>query len=410
MNILLISDSYPPEIRSASHLMNELAEGFEQKGHNVAVVTMIPKFNLTDRKKHQKITIENGVKVVRVWSPPVHKVNFIIRGLDQLLMPLFFYFGIKRFIKHSLDIVLIYTPPLPLGLLGKWLKGKYGAKFILNVQDIFPQNAIDLGIMKNKMIIAFFEKLERNIYNNADAISLHSDGNRVFLSNRKGISLEKTTVIHNFVDTDVFDLANKGGDFRLKFDLGKKLVFLFAGVIGPSQGLDIVIDSAINLQQNEDILFLFVGDGTEKQRLCKIAMDKELNNIRFFDFITKEQYALLLREVDVGLVCLSGQNRTPVVPGKLVGYMAAHLPVIAVLNKESDGHNIIHEACCGFSSVSGDINSFCENILKLANDKELRKKMGENGFLYAKNNFSREMSILRYEKLFSYLGTTGGSQ
>src|SRR3990167_9738796 len=151
MKILIVADVYPPEVSSAANLMKELAEGLKKKGHNVWVVTAYPKYYLSKELEGQKFELfsdENGIKVIRVKTLPLKKVNFIIRGVSQLILPFLFFFKIKKYICEKLDVAIIYSPPLPLALVGVMIKRHYGAKFILNIQDLFPQNAIDLGVLK----------------------------------------------------------------------------------------------------------------------------------------------------------------------------------------------------------------------------------------------------------------------
>ncbi len=167
MKILLLTDSYPPEIRSASHLMYELAHGLKNRGHDIAVATTMPQYNLTKEHvsvEYKNIMVEDGVTVIRVKTPPLHKVGYFKRGLAHLVLPVIFCRLIKRSVIFRPDIIIVYSPPLTLGIAGVRLKDYFKSKFILNIQDIFPQNAIDLGIISNLLIIRFFEAQEKWIY------------------------------------------------------------------------------------------------------------------------------------------------------------------------------------------------------------------------------------------------------
>lgn len=408
MNILIMTDSYPPEIRSASHLMQELAEDLSARGHKVAVITATPRYNLVqDTKpiKFQPNCYENGVQVIRVNTLPIHKVGLIVRGIGQLTLPYIFYKAAMRWIKEDIDIIIVYSPPLPLGMAGIWLKKYFKAKLILNIQDIFPQNAIDLKEMKNTFIIAFFEWLERKTYRGADVITVHSEGNRIFLTDKKNNSMKKIQLIHNWVDVRIFESISSNGKFKQRYGLDSKFILLFAGVIGPAQGLDIILDAASELRDKSDIVFLLVGDGTERARLMKQARTMGLKNVHFQPFVSKDDYPALVKESDVGLVCLSQKNKTSVVPGKLTSYMAGGIPILAILNKESDGHHIITEGKCGISIQAGDKKTFIEAILRLRNDQKLRQEMGEQGNLFVKKHFPKEICINKYEKIFNELRT-----
>lgn len=400
MNILLITDSYPPEIRSASHLMKELAEGLKEHGFTVYVATSYPQYNLAEEQKYQNYpdyNQEDGINIIRIKTLPHHKVNFIIRGIAQLTMSYIFKSKIKKYIE-KVDIVIVYSPPLPLASLGGQLKKLYNAKYILNVQDIFPQNAIDLGVLKNGFLIKFFQDMEKNAYKKADLIFVHSEGNLEFLKNKHPDLSKKFTVLHNWVDTKEFESIDETGKFRQLYDLKDQFVVLFAGVMGPSQGLDFVIEVAEKVKDLEDVVFLFVGDGMEKEKLENIAQNKGLKNVVFKPFVSTEEYPYLVKDCDVGLVSLTNKNKTPVVPGKILGYMAAGIPVLAFLNKESDGHFIIEQAKCGFSCEWGDIKN-AENLIRTMYNQKEKKEMGENGYQYVMENFDKDIII---EKLITY--------
>ena len=183
MNVMLITDSYPPEIRSASQLMKELAEELVERGHVVTVLTTWPQYNIAKNQNLDFIkpsSVESGVKVRRIKTLRHHNVSYIFRGISQILMPFYFKREIK---KHSIpipDVVVIYSPPLTLSKVGIFLKKNYGVKLILNVQDLFPQNAIDLGVLKNEILVKYFEKMEKKAYFYSDSIAVHSEGNGRF--------------------------------------------------------------------------------------------------------------------------------------------------------------------------------------------------------------------------------------
>ena len=263
MNILLVTNSYPPEIRSISYMMKELAEELSLKGHQVTVVTYWPKDNLTEeaaKDKFEVCSLENRLRVIRVKTLPLRKVNFIIRGISELTSPYFFWRQIKKFVKQPPDAVIVYISPLPLALVGNKAKKAFGSKYLLNIQDIFPQNAIDLGILKNKLLIKFFKYTEKKAYRCADKITTHTESSRKFLITKKQVPPDKISIVHNWIDVSRYISARKTDLFRKKHGLEDKFVFLFAGIIGPAQGLDLIIKVANELREISDICFLFVGD------------------------------------------------------------------------------------------------------------------------------------------------------
>lgn len=401
MKILIVSDSYPPEIRSASHLMKELAEELRDRKHDVTILTCYPRYNLADTNHDpilSEVTIENGVRVIRVHTPAHHKVNFFVRGLSQLTLPYLFWTKSKPFLKDGVDCVIVYSPPLTLWKVGWYAKKEFGARFVLNVQDIFPQNAIDLGVLSNPVFIGFFEMLEKWAYETADVVTVHSEGNRQFLLSKKNIPAEKLITLHNWIEVRDLKPQIKDGPFRKKLGLEGKFVIFFGGVLGPSQGLELVIETARQVRDNQEIVFLLVGDGTEKQKLMELSARHNLNNVIFHPFISKDEYESLLKEIDVGLVCLSSLNKTPVVPGKLLSYMAAGVPALAFLNRESDGHQIIRQADCGCSAISENTSDVVTMVRKMFAERDRLADLGQNGYRYATTRFSKESCVDDMEK------------
>lgn len=403
MNILIVTSSYPPEIRSASHLMQELSEGLLDRGHEITVITCYPRYNLTEELKDKifnELSVEEGISIIRVKTLPHHKVNFVVRGISQLLMPYLFLSKIKKYLKSHIDVVIVYSPPLPLAKVGEDVKRRYDARFILNVQDIFPQNAIDLGVLNNTAMVKFFKALERRAYKVADKIIFHSDGNAEFACKNNSTHADKIFTLHNWIDLKKYTGIVRTSYFRKKYGIENKFIVLFAGVIGPSQGLDFVIEVAERIKEYEDICFLILGDGMERKRLIELAEQKKLNNVVFKPFVSKEEYPELVKDADVGLVSLTSKNKTPVVPGKILGYMAASIPIIAYLNKESDAHKIISDAHCGFSCVSDELISASKIILKIYHDRDNLRTYGENGFRYVSSNYERDACLNKLELLF----------
>ena len=405
MNILLVTDSYPPEIRSASHLMLELAEELQQRGHSVTVITTWPEYNLDqdqEKKTFNEYEDENGITVIRVKTLPHHKVNYIVRGLSQLLMPLQFLLKLR---KHKIkpDAVVVYSPPLPLALVGSWLRRK-GVRNLLNVQDLFPQNAIDLGILTSKLQIEFFQAMERYAYRTADVVTVHSEGNRrMVLQQHPGLG-SKLQLLHNWVDIDHHSQENEASsrtqvDFRQKWGIKQKHVAVFAGVMGPSQYLELILGVADRLRNESDLLFLLVGDGKEKERLQALAKEKNLINVQFEGFISRDIYPDLLKICSIGLVCLSPQNKTPVVPGKILGHMASGLPVVAFLHTASDGHAMIADAKCGVSANSADWDHCAEVFRALIQRSDEFESIGLAGKQYATEHFSKEVCVSQLEAM-----------
>lgn len=394
MRILIITDSYPPEVRSASHLMQDLARALVKWGAEVWVLTSFPRYNLVSPVSAiSRRVIEDGVNVVRVKTPPHHRVNFIVRGFSQLSLPFVFARAFQDIPKP--DAVYVHIPPLPLAVAARMAKRKFGAKFLLNVHDIFPQHAVDLGILKTfvpfsgSILKWFFERMERKAYTSADAIFVPSPAHADFLHASRDVPSEKITVLPHWVSREEFGLPDM--EAKRRFGLEGKFVFFFGGVLGPAQNLEFVLSIAEQLKNSPEIAFLFAGDGTEKERLMQIAQKKNLQNVKFIPFVSKEEFPSLAAAMDVGLVCLSPKNTTPIFPAKISGYMASRLPVLAFVNKASIGAGYVKESGCGVVMESTDVFAAAETAKKMAEEKNL-KEMGERGYQYLSSYLTAEKS------------------
>ncbi len=402
VHILLVTITYPPEIRAISFMMQELAEELALRGHNVTVITSQPKTYLSaelPQKPFNELSVENGIQVIRVKTLHSQKTNYLMRGISEISLPHLFYAKIKKYIKEKIDSIIVYSPPLTLGILGIKVKKRLGARYLLNIQDIFPQNAIDLGIIKNRFVEKYFERMEKKVYKKADKITAHSEYNRNFLIHEKNVPAKKISSIYNWIDLASYNEIEKTGALRTRYGLENKFIFLHAGIMGPAQGLDFIIKIAKEVREVTNICFLLVGDGSEKPWLEKMVDTYNLQNVVFKQFVSKLEYPLLAKDADVGLACLNRKNRTPVYPGKILGYMASSIPIVALLNKESDGHRIIQQAKCGYSIIANNSNKAAKLIRKVYNEKENLEQFGRNGFNYAKANFSKKACMDKLEEL-----------
>jgi len=403
MHILIITDSYPPELRSSSGLMAELAEGLSAKGHEVTVATTFPGYNLAEGTEKREIPpeeIRNGVRVLRVEVPSHHKVPNIIRGINQVFfLPPIFMRGVQRLVAGPFDTVIVHSPPLPLALAAAKLARAYNARFIGNIHDIFPQNGIDLvSFWQKPLIQLFFGWMERAVYQKADLLVVPSENHARYLFEKRNVAQAKLRVVPHWVGIPA-PLESGENRFRKEWGLTNKFIFFFGGVLGPSQGLEMVVDAAEAFRNEPDVAFLFAGDGTAKQRLERIVSEKKLQNVVFKPFVGSKEYQELLKEVDIGIATLTPKNTTPAVPAKLMAYMASALPVVVAVHKESDALRIVAEAKCGFTALSSDKEAVAAAFRSAYAARASLKELGENGFRYAKEHFDKGKIIGAWESI-----------
>ncbi|MEW6048913.1 MAG: glycosyltransferase family 4 protein [Bacillota bacterium] len=406
MKVLLLTTYFPPEVGAASHLFFELAETLVHRGHEVSVVTGYPGYNVGSKQiaqyKRGLLMSEfvAGIRVLRIRAPRLPHHIPVFRGMDHFVRPAALLLRALMLERH--DVVLVYSPPLPIGLSAYILSRFKGMPSVVNVQDLFPKEAVVTGLLKSKMLIRLFETIERFIYRTADALTVHSPGNREHLLSG-GAPAERVRVIPNWVDVDMFRPGDRMNSFRRDHGLNSEFVVCFAGTMGYLQDMDVILEAASSLREHQDIVFLLVGDGVRRQSTVVRAATLGLSNVRFLPMQPRNVYPLVLQGADVCLVTLQAQLTTPVVPSKLATILAAGRPVVASMPLDGDAPKIIEEAGCGFCVPAGDARGLAGAILKLYRDPALREEMGARGRAYAERHFSREGCIGQYEKLFSEL-------
>ena len=404
MRILLLTAIFPPEIRSQAHLFHELAVELRRRGHEVAVVTKVPTYYVANGER-EKVgagwsEIE-GIRVLRVSGFPLTSRHPLIRAMEHLTLG--WRFG--RAAKHwpYADAVLVYSPPLPLAFSGVRYHRDFGAPVVLNVQDLYPQTAIDLGLLRNPLGIKLAERMEARAYEGASRVVVHSPGNLDFLVNRKKVVGSKVRVIYNWVDTGSVRPGIRQNSFRTEHQLGDRLVVSYAGLMGYAQDLTAIINCAEQMKEEKDVEFLLVGEGVLEDRWKQMAQARALENIRFLPLQSKDRYVELLAASDICLVPLSGDLRTPVVPGKLQSIMASGRPAITIVDPEGDTPKLVSESGAGMNVPPNQPGALAEAIRKLKADPVLRREMGQRGRAFAEAHFSLKRCADAYESLFDEL-------
>jgi glycosyltransferase involved in cell wall biosynthesis len=345
----------------------------------------------------------DGVNVIRVPSLPYHGVSPLPKGIGQVLLSV--SFSIAGLSMWGYDAVIAYSPPLFLGLAACFLARLYGGVPVVNVQDLFPKEAVDIGMLKNKYLIRFFEWMERLTYN-VSLVTVHSERNRRHVLNvRTRKNNEDVAVVHNWVKTELYSPATSSEREKIKAEmLGTpgKFVCMFAGVMGFCQDIGVIVGAANLLRDYPQIHFLLLGDGVEKESQINRAQRLGLKNIEFRPFVPADQYPRLLRGVDCGIATLRKELGTPVIPSKILGFMAAGKPVVASLNAESDAIELIKTAGSGICTEPGDPSSLANAVLALYRDRGLAESLGQKGRAYVTQHCTLDEAVSRYEWLLDH--------
>jgi len=382
MKIFIIVVYYLPGTVSCAKLIQDLALELSRRNHEVTVIT-------TDENIPVDFQVESkeGIRVVRIRTGRIKTASRPVRLWNECrLSATIWSKGAEFFRNNSCDLVIYYSPTIFFGPLVKRLKDLYKCPSYLILRDIFPQWALDAGVLKEGLLYNYFKRRESVNYDAADFIGVESPGNLAYFSQNgydKKYSLE---VLYNWAE--IGKVKRSPSNFRQNLGLENKVVFFYGGNIGLAQDMDNIIRIARKMKQTPQAFFLIVGDGSEVGRLNTIIKKERLTNVLIHVPVSQEQYQSMLDEFDIGLVSLDRHLKTYNFPGKMLGYMEHGLPVLASINEGNNLIQVVRENKIGLISVNGDDETLAANAEKLAADKELRLLLGRNGRNFLINNFS----------------------
>lgn len=400
MKILFLMIKYD---EGSNGLYEELVEEFVERGNEIYIATINERRN----GNPTELIEDKSKKILRIKTGNMFKTNFIEKGLATISLGYLFKKNIKKYWNDvEFDIVIQNTPPITFTPVIKWLKQKNKLISYLILRDIFPQNALDLGIIKNKFLFNYFRKKEKELYRFSDLIGCMSKGNiEYLLEHNSEISRDKMHILRNWgkiKEKINIDRENLRKEYNYQ---NNDFILVFGGNMGKPQELDFLLEIAQELFEEKNIKFLFIGQGTEQKRLKQKSKEMELVNVKFIDFIPREDYEKVLAMCDLGIISLSSKFTIPNIPSKTIDYFKLELPVIAFVDNNTDYSEVLEsEARAGLCSLHGDIKKAKENILKFQENKELREKFGKNGREYyerylgvdiAYNTIMKEVRILK---------------
>ncbi len=392
-HIAILCDSYPPDARSAATLMREVARGMRDRGWEVTVLTV---------RAGDDLAPEPAIRAIRVPSLPLHDVPAWRKGLAWLALPTMVV-GAGSLLVRRPDVLWVYSPPLTLGLAGAALKRRFRCHLVLHVQDLFPDNAVDLGLLRNPALAWSWRLVEDRCYRAADRVVVHSDGHVPWLRRHPAFERRPKAieVVPNFVDVEAIQAAPPDPDLKARLGLRDRFVFVFGGVMGFAQDLTTVVEAARLLDDRPDIGFLLVGGGVARAAAERQA--RGLRSVVFQDWVAPPRFARWVKACDAGLVTLRPEMRTPVVPSKVLTFMAAGLPVVAAVPRTSDARDLVLRARCGSWVPAGDAKALAAACTALASDPASARVLGERGLAACRASFSREAGLERVGRVLDAL-------
>ncbi|MBV1923098.1 MAG: glycosyltransferase family 4 protein [Flavobacteriaceae bacterium] len=374
-----------PNIEKSNNLYTDLMEEFRDNDHEVYVVAPSSDIEKT------VLTEESGLNVLRVKSMPLLNVNIIKKGIANMLLPKVYLKAIKKHYQHiDFDLIILPTPPITLYKVVNALKKKSKTPVYLILRDIFPQNAVDLGMISKKgAIYKYFRRMEKKLYAISDSIGCMSQGNIDYVINHnKEIDSSKLHLLRNWQKKQEFNVIDKN-EVKKKFALDGKFVIFFGGNIGKPQKVENIVALAESFKENEKVVFYIIGKGTEKDKLITLVKENHLNNVIIKDFLPRNEYIEMMQIADVGLVSLDENFTIPNMPSKALSYFNVNIPVVALLDENTDfGTWIEDEVKAGFWVSAKNPSLLKDKIELLIEDPEQCRIIGENGYNYFNANLN----------------------
>ena len=403
--VLMLTLVYGPDTVSTANMMTDIAQGLQAAGHEVTVLTSVPHYNASAQvRADARFTAswwrpvtesrEYGVRVLRVFMPlKRHKVW--ARGFDYLLFQ-FLTTWLGLFLVKRPDVVFVTSPPITLGLSGILLSRLRGGAFIYDVRELWPDVPVRMGLFRNPLLVRFVYALEALVYRQATAISTIARSFQDTLVKR-GVPRDKLHFTPNFVDVDFIHPTRRENDFSREHGLNGAFVVLYAGNVGLTQGLEILIDVAADLSPDERVQFLVVGDGAGRAGLERAVARSGLANFRMLPFQSPLRVNEMYAAADVCVAPLLRGFSYDTVPSKIYTAMAAGRAVVACAETDTETAALLCEAAAGTCVTPESRPALTEAIRALRVDPETATELGAAGRKWIENHYSRAVVVRAYD-------------
>jgi len=387
MRIALIADAFPPLRSSGAVQLRDLSREFARQGHSVCV--LLP---ASDQIEPWKLEAFDGVQVLRLKAPRTKDIGYVRRTLAELVMPFAMLRNMRKspLLMERWDGVVWYAPSIFHGPLVRTLKRSSAGKSYLIIRDIFPEWAVDMGLMGRGLPYRFFDAVARYQYSVADVIGIQTPGNRRYFDRWLAQPGRKLEILQNWLDKP----AQVRCSIRVQQTaLAGRKVFVYAGNMGVAQGVDILLDLAEKLRNRTDVGFLFVGRGSDAARLKAAAQLLHLDNVVFFDEIDPDEIPDLYAQCDAGIVALDPRHKSHNIPGKFLTYMQSGLPVLANINAGNDLAQMIRDEQLGQVCETNQVDELLRLAEKLLNQIKADTALSDRCLRFFKREFAVENTV-----------------
>jgi glycosyltransferase involved in cell wall biosynthesis/O-antigen ligase len=405
LRLLILTQYYPPEIGAPQNRLHELALRLRSKGVSVEVLTAMPnypKMEIQEGYKNKRFVFEEFEGV------PVYRSGIYVKKSSRISVRLLNYFSFVWssfragvFKLPSYDFIMVESPPLFLGISGYLLSRIKGAKMIFNVSDLWPESAEKLGLVTNTLFLNMATILEEFLYRRSVLITGQTMGIVKNISGR--FPKKKVYWLPNGVDLSYFDPLKISSGWRIQEGLSDRaVVFLYAGIIGHAQGLEVILNAAEKVQDS-DAIFVLLGDGPLKPELLELKTKKSLENVIFLNSVSKKEIPRIVKDCDVAIVPL---RKLPLfegaIPSKIFENLAMETPVL--LGVDGEARDLfIRDGQAGIYFTPENEQELADRVMEVVNHKIDLKKLGTNGRKYVAANFDRDKIALGFFQELSSL-------
>ncbi|WP_214821099.1 MULTISPECIES: glycosyltransferase family 4 protein [unclassified Exiguobacterium] len=388
-------------------IYTDLMKEFSLNNHEVYIVSPVEK----KKRKSTHLIEQKNVKILKVKIGNIQKTNLIEKGISLLLLNRKFKKSIRDYFSDvKFDLIIYATPPITIVDTINFIVKRDNAKTYLLLKDIFPQNAVDLGMISKSgfsgLLYYYFRWKEKKLYTISDHIGCMSLANvRYILQENKKINSNKVEICPNTISPVSMNLSKSDRmNIKLKYKIPlDKTIFVYGGNLGKPQGIDFIIECLKKNEVNVNSFILIIGSGTEYEKLNEIFEKEKFSNAKLMRGLSKHEYEMLASSCDVGLVFLDHRFTIPNFPSRVLSYMQAAMPIIVAADQSTDLSEIVEKGQFGYGCSSRNVEDF-DRLLAILNSRKLREQMGENSRLYLEKNYTTEKS---YSIITKHLSRNG---
>ena len=400
--LLVLAHYFYPDVASTGQILTELCEKLQNK-FDVTVVCAVPSYTGKIEEKYKKETLYfekyKKIDIIRVKVSEFDKSNKISR-IKNILD---YFFNAIKAIKKSGKQELIFTisqPPILGGLLGVYAKRKKKAKLVYNIQDFNPEQTMSVKYSKNKLLLKILMFLDKRSCKKSDLIiTVGRDMQETLEKRFNNKNVPNNVVINNWInEKEVYPIEKNNKkivEFKKKYNLEDKFVIMYSGNIGLSYDLENIVKIMAEFK-DDNVAYVFVGEGSVKNKLVDYVEENKLNNFYFIPYQPKSELVYSLNTADIHLVTNAKGIKGVSVPSKIYGVMATNIPILGILEEGSEAYKIIEDSKCGIIAETGNYEQIRNEIKQLVEQKHEYIKKCNTGRAYLEERFTKDKSINMY--------------